>query len=164
MVRVIDAEPGVSSPMTEEEAKDFMANINGNFRLLVHLGLVDDKGEPNVTPTGYYFDKNHNKIYITTRKNSKKVHNLRTTNNVLSYCIDDPNPPYKGVRGKAKVKILEDVNPNIPIAEKIMTRYVESLENPMAKWVLEETKKGSLIILEITPSYYSTWDYRKSQQ
>jgi hypothetical protein len=37
MVRVIDAEPGVSSPMTVEEAKDFMTNINGNFRLLVHL-------------------------------------------------------------------------------------------------------------------------------
>jgi hypothetical protein len=34
----------------------------------------------------------------------------------------------------------------------------------MAKWVLEETKKGSLIILEITPSYYSIWDYGKSQQ
>ena len=164
MVRVIDAEPGISSPMTEEEAKDFMANINGNFRLLVYLGMVDDKGEPNVTPTGYYFDKNRNKIYITTGKNSKKVHNLRTTNNVLFYCIDDPNPPYKGVRGKGKVKILEDVNHNIPIAEKIMTRYVESLENPMAKWVLEETKKGSLMILEITPSYYSTWDYGKSQQ
>lgn len=31
-----------------------------------------------------------------------------------------------------------------------MTRYVESLENPMAKWVLDETKKGNMIILEIT--------------
>ena len=30
-----------------------------------------------------------------------------------------------------------------------MTRYVESLENPMAKWVLDETKKGNMIILEI---------------
>jgi Pyridoxamine 5''-phosphate oxidase. len=126
--------------------------------------LVDEKGEPSVIPTGYYFDMNSNKIFITTGKSSKKVHNLRTTGNILSYCIDNPNPPYKGVRGKGKVKIHEDINHNIPITEKIMTRYVESLENPMAKWVLDETKKGNLIILEITPSYYSTWDYGKSQQ
>jgi general stress protein 26 len=165
MVRVIDAEPGVSSPMTEEEAKNFMANNNnGNSRLLVHLGMVDGKGEQNVIPTGYYFDKNSNKIYITTEKSSKKVHDLRTTMNIFSYCIDNPNPPYKGVRGKGKVKIHEDINHNIPITEKIMTRYMESLENPMAKWVLDETKKGNMIILEITPSYYSTWDYGKSQQ
>jgi hypothetical protein len=44
-----------------------------------------------------------------------------------------------------------------------MTRYVESLEDPMATWVLDETKNGNLIILEFTPSYYSTWDYSKSQ-
>jgi general stress protein 26 len=130
MVGVIDAEPGVGSPMTEEEAKNFMANNNnGNSRLLVHLGMVDGKGEPNVIPTGYYLDKNINKIYITTEKSSKKVHNLRTTMNIFSYCIDNPNPPYKGVRGKGKVKIHEDINHNIPITEKIMTRYVESLEN-----------------------------------
>jgi nitroimidazol reductase NimA-like FMN-containing flavoprotein (pyridoxamine 5'-phosphate oxidase superfamily) len=104
MVRVIDAEPGVSSPMTEEEAKDFMANINGNFRLLVHLGMVDDKGEPNVTPAGYYFDKNHNKIYITTGKNSKKVHNLRTTNNFYSTVLMIPIHHIKESEAREKSK------------------------------------------------------------
>jgi general stress protein 26 len=131
MVRVIDAEPGVSSPMTEEEAKNFMANNNGNSRLLVHLGMVDGKGEPNVIPTGYYFDKNSNKIYITTEKSSKKVHDLRTTMNIFSYCIDNPNPPYKGVRGKGKVKIHEDINHNRPIIEKIFIRSTGSLEHTM---------------------------------
>ena len=105
-----------------------------------------------------------NKIYITTQKSSKKVHNLRTTRNTISYCIDDPNPPYKGVRGKGKVVIHEDINHNIPIAEKIMTRYLKSLKHPLAKSLLSETKKGNAIILEITPSYYSTWDYSKLQQ
>jgi general stress protein 26 len=165
MVKVVDAEPGVGSPMTEEEAKNFMANNNdGDSPLLIHIGMVDDKGEPNVTPTAYYFDKNSNKIYITTQKSSKKVHNLRTTRNTISYCIDDLNPPYKGVRGKGKVVIHEDINHNIPIAEKIMTRYLKSLEHPLAKSLLSETKKGNAIILEITPSYYSTWDYGKLQQ
>jgi hypothetical protein len=40
------------------EEEKFIANANGNGCLLIHIGTVDDKGEPNVIPTGYYFDKN----------------------------------------------------------------------------------------------------------
>ena len=40
---------------------------------------------------------------------------------------------------------------------------IGSLEDPMAKWLLGEIEKGSEIILEITPSYYSTWDYSKTR-
>jgi hypothetical protein len=44
--------------------------------------------------------------------------NLRKKNHI-AYCIDDPTPPYKGVRGKAIVKIHEDINHNIPIAKNL---------------------------------------------
>jgi predicted pyridoxine 5'-phosphate oxidase superfamily flavin-nucleotide-binding protein len=37
--------------MTEEDVKNFLTNNNG--RLLIHMGTVDEKGEPNVFPTGY---------------------------------------------------------------------------------------------------------------
>jgi hypothetical protein len=53
---------------------------------------------------------------------------------MISYCIDDTNPPYKGVRGKGKVKIHEDINHNRPMIEKIFIRSTGSLEHPMAKW------------------------------
>jgi hypothetical protein len=42
-----------------------------------------------------------------------------------------------------------------------MMKNSANLENPMAKWVLNETEKGNGVVLEITPSYYSTWDYSK---
>jgi len=32
-----------------------------------------------------------------------------------------------------------------------------SLDHPIAKWTLSEIEKGNNIVLEITPSYYSTW-------
>jgi len=83
------------------------------------------------------------------------------TNNKIYYCIDDPSPPYKGVRGKGKVKIHEDINHNIPIAEKIMTRYLGSIEQPTAKTLMNSVKNGDSVILEVSPSYYSTWDYSK---
>lgn len=47
--------------MTEEETKNFMKNNDNN--LLIRLGLMDEKGEPNVIPLAYYFDDKSNKIY-----------------------------------------------------------------------------------------------------
>jgi general stress protein 26 len=156
MMKIVHAHPGIGEPMTEEEMKNFLANDNNNNNLLVRIGFIDEKGEPNVIPTGYYFDSVSNKIYITTMKASKKVSNLRK-NNVIAYCIDDPIPPFKGVRGKGIVKIHQDVSHNTPIAKKYMMKRVGSLDHPNAKWLLSEIEKGNELILEITPIYYSTW-------
>jgi predicted pyridoxine 5'-phosphate oxidase superfamily flavin-nucleotide-binding protein len=72
MVKVISAhKDGSAYPsMTEEDVKNFLTNSNS--RLLIHMGTVDEKGEPNVFPTGYYFDRDSDKIYIATPKRSKK--------------------------------------------------------------------------------------------
>ena len=42
-----------------------------------------------------------------------------------------------------------------------MIRYLGSLEHPMAKALMSSVKNGDSVILEVSPSYYSTWDYRK---
>ena len=153
-MKIINAFPGMGDPMTEEEMRNFMANNDNN--LLIRLGIIDEKGEPNVIPLAYYFDDTSNKIYINTLKTTKKVRNLRKKN-VIAYCIDDPKPPFKGVRGKGVVKIHEDVSHNIPIAEKFILKNIGSLDGASAKWLLTEIERGNVVILEITPSYYSMW-------
>ena len=40
---------------------------------------------------------------------------------------------YKGVRGKGTVRISEDMNYNLPIAEKIVVKYLGSVEHPMSQ-------------------------------
>jgi nitroimidazol reductase NimA-like FMN-containing flavoprotein (pyridoxamine 5'-phosphate oxidase superfamily) len=154
MMKIINAFPGMGDPMTEDETKNFMADSNNN--LLIRIGIIDEKGEPNVIPLAYYFDDMSNKIYITTLKTSKKVYDLRKKN-IIAYCIDDPTPPYKGVRGKGRVKIIEDINHNIQIVKKFITKRIGSQDHPIAKWLLTETENGNEVILEIKPSYYSTW-------
>jgi general stress protein 26 len=72
------------------------------------------------------------KFFITTLKDTKKDHKLRK-NNLIAYCIDDPKFPFKGVRGKATVKIHEDVNHNIDIAKKFIMKNIGSLDDPIAK-------------------------------
>ena len=78
------------------------------------------------------------------------------------FCIDDENLPYRGVRGKALVKISTDVEDNIPIAERIMIKYTGDLENKVAKMLMDGVRASQSAILEISPEYYSTWDHSES--
>ena len=153
-MKIINAHPGMSELMTQDEMKNFIENTRNT--LLIRVGLIDERGEPKVTPLAYYFDNANNKMYITTHKTSKKVDYLRK-NNIIGFCIDDPTPPFKGVQGKAEVKILEDINANTELAKKMMIKSTGSLDNPIAKWLLTEIEKGNEVILEITPKYFSTW-------
>jgi hypothetical protein len=45
----------------------------------------------------------------------------------------------------------------VPIAKKFIMKNIGTLDDPNAKWLLSEIEKGNEVILEITPSYYSTW-------
>jgi hypothetical protein len=62
---------------------------------------------------------------------------------MVYFCIDDPNPPYKG---KGIARIQEDVNFNLSIWEKIMSRYLGNLEEPMAIALKDELRKGGSIV------------------
>jgi general stress protein 26 len=156
MLKVLNASPGFGVPLTEQEIKDFLTTKV----LMLHLGTVDEKGHANIHPVGYYYNPSNNKFYILTGKESKKVHNLKR-NEMIYFCVDDPSPPYKGVRGKGTVIISEDLEFNISIMEKVIPRYGGKLEDPTSQALLEELKKGEAVVLEIDPKYYSTWDYSK---
>ncbi len=155
MLKILNASPGFGMPLSEQDLEEFLTSKVLNL----HLGTVDEKGHANVHPVGYYFDHLKNMFYILTAKESKKTHNLR--NETVYFCVDDPNPPYKGVRGKGTARMLEEVKFNLGIWEKIMARYIGNLEDPMAIALKGELKKGDSIVLEISPKYFSTWDYSK---
>jgi general stress protein 26 len=156
LLKILNASPGFGAPLSEQELKDFLTTKVLNM----HLGTVDENGHAIIHPVGYYYDHSSYRFYILTGKESKKTNNIRK-NQIVYYCVDDPDPPYKGVRGKGTAKILENVNFNTGIYEKIMVRYWGSLEHPMALAHRDELKTGEAIILEITPGYFSTWDYSK---
>jgi general stress protein 26 len=128
LLKILNANPGLGAPLNEQETKDFLTARKLDF----HLGTVDEKGDANIHPAWYFYDPSTNKIYVETPKQSKKTYNLQK-NGYVYFCIDDPNPPYKGVRGKGTVKIHEDVNFNVPIAEKIMVKYLENIDHPMTQ-------------------------------
>ena len=150
------SEPEFGGPMTEDEVRFFLVNSHKN----VHISSLDEKGEPNIHPTWYYFDNNNNKLYIESGRESKKTQNLKR-NNIIYYCIDDDNIPYKGVRGKVTVRISNDVDYNLPIVERIVVKYLGSIEHPVSQTIISSIKNKDAIIIEIIPKFYATWDHAK---
>ena len=42
-------------------------------------------------------------------------------------------------------------------------KYLGTLDHPIAKMISAGLKKGDNVIIEISPKFFSTWDYGKMQ-
>ena len=151
-MKITHASPGFGSKFSESQVNEFLTKSKLNLL----LGTIDEKNEPNVHPVWYLYE--NERLYIETGKTTKKTQNIRNNNDAY-FCIDDEQIPYKGVRGKATVTIIDDVSKTLPIAEKIMIKYTGDLENKVAKFLLDGVKNGSSVILELEPKYFATWDH-----
>jgi PPOX class probable F420-dependent enzyme len=143
--------------MTREEAERFLES-----KLNLQIATIDEQGEPNIQPVWFYYDKNTEKLMITTSKSAKKTRNLRN-NPAVYFSIDDENLPYKGVKGKGFVTIVEDPDRVVPQADRISMKYLGTLDHPIAKMITDSSKKGEVVVIEINPKFFSTWDYGKMQ-
>jgi hypothetical protein len=92
-----------------------------------------------------------------------KVQNIQRNPDKIYFSIDDENYPYRGVKGKAIARISEDIQKNLSIIEKINMKYLGTLEHPLAKIILENTKNGTEVVIEIVPKFFSAWDFSKSK-
>ena len=115
-MKIVHGSPGFGSMLTEEQTVEFLTDKKLNLL----LGTVGKNGDPFIHPVWFLYE--NEKLYVETSKTSKKVQNIQQKNMVY-FCIDDENLPYRGVRGKALVKISTNVEDNIPIAERIMVKY-----------------------------------------
>ena len=143
--------------MTEEEAERFLES-----KLNLQIATIDEKGEPNIQPVWFYYDKDEGKLLIITSKLAKKTQNLRNRPTIY-FSVDDENPPYKGVKGKGIATIVEDPNRIVPQAEKISMKYLGTLDHPAAKEMADRSKNGEGVLVEISPKFFSTWDFGKMQ-
>ena len=148
------SEPSLGSSMNEDETRNFLSH----GKLFARLGTIDKKDEPNVHPIWYYFE--NDKIYFETGKNSKKAQSIKNKN-IVYFCIDDTTEPYKGVRGKGTTSFIDDPQKNLPIVEKLLLKYTGNLDNEIAKYLINTTKTGESLVVEITPRFFGTWDHGK---
>ncbi|HEX6646778.1 MAG TPA: pyridoxamine 5'-phosphate oxidase family protein [Nitrososphaeraceae archaeon] len=141
--------------MTREEIDRFLES-----KLMLQMSTIDELGEPNIQPVWFYYDNNGEKLLVTTSKIARKTKNLRNKP-ILYFSIDDENFPYKGVKGKGSVTIVEDPKRTVSEGEKISMKYLGTLDHPIAKMITESSKNGDNVLIEISPKFFSTWDYSK---
>jgi general stress protein 26 len=160
-MKVVDATHEIPG-MTREEADIFLES-----KLNLQISTLDEKGEPNIQPVWFYYDKDQGKLLITTSKLAKKAQNLRRKPTIyfsIDYENYDGNLPPKGVKGKGTATIVEDPNRIVPQADRISMKYLGTLDHPVAKMITEGAKNGEIVLVEISPKFFSTWDYGKMQQ
>jgi len=56
---------------------------------------------------------------------------------------------------------MEDSSKTISEGNKISMKYLGTLDHPIAKMITEGAKKGDVVLIEISPKFFSTWDYGK---
>lgn len=142
--------------MNEPEVINFLQS-----KLNLQLATIDENGDPNIQPVWFDCEKDSEKLYVMTSKMSNKVQNIHSKSNVY-FSIDDENFPYKGVKGKATARIIDDHEIVISMAEKINIKYLGTLEHPLAKMLMEFAQNGTEVLLEISPRFFSTWDFAKA--
>ena len=160
-MKVVDATYEIPG-MTREEAERFLES-----KLNLQIATIDEKGEPNIQPVWFYYDKDQGKLFITTSKLAKKAQNLRRKSTIyfsIDYENYDGNIPPKGVKGKGTATIVKDPDRIIPQADRISMKYLGTLDHPVAKMITDSARKGEVVLVDISPKFFSTWDYSKMQQ
>jgi general stress protein 26 len=154
MTKIISAVPGIST--TETEIERFLeSNLN------LQLATLEEDNYPNINQVWFYYDKNSGKIYATTHKESRKVQNILKNPDKIYFSIDDENfytEGLKGVKGRARATIIfEDRQKVISVEEKIILKYLGTLEDPWAKQLMENAADGTFVGIEIAPKFFSAY-------
>ena len=156
-LKLIQALPGMPRPVTETEVNNFLQT-----KLNLQIATIDEEGYPLIQPVWFLYENNSGKIYAGTAKLTKKVQNIQRNPNKIYFSIDEENYPYKGVKGRAIARISEDIQKNLSIVEKINLKYLGTLEHPLAKRLIENTRSGNEVVIEIAPKFFSAWDFSKA--
>ncbi len=146
-----------AKPVTEGEVETFLQR-----KLNMQLATIED-GFPSIQPVWFIYDKKSGKLFTGTQKASRKVRNIKENPDKIYFSIDDEDYPYKGVKGRASARISEDIQQNLSLMEKINMKYLGTLEHPLAMMLMENARNGIEVGIEITPKFFSAWDFAKAQ-
>lgn len=152
-MKIFEGEKGIG--MSESEARKFLTKC----RSTLLLGTTNADRTPMIHPVWYYFDSAKTKLYFYTEPALKKATNIKERSQVY-FDVDDDKWPYKGVKGKGKARIVADKEAALSFGGKILARYVRK-GRPLAKSALEKIRNGGYVVFEITPAYFTSWDYAK---
>ena len=145
--------------MSKRGIRDYLAQSKS----ILNLATINSDGAPIIHPVWYHFDSRKTKIYFYTEPALKKAINIRKRGKMIYFDVDSDKWPYKGVKGKGSAKIISDQKEALTLGKKIVTKYVKK-GRPLMKYAIEKIKDGGYIVIEISPIYFTSWDFGKLVQ
>jgi nitroimidazol reductase NimA-like FMN-containing flavoprotein (pyridoxamine 5'-phosphate oxidase superfamily) len=133
--------------ITEEIAK-YLSEI----KIPIRLACITDAGWPLVTSLWFVFM--NNKLYCATQRTAKVIEFL-SQNPRCGFEVASDQPPYRGVRGKGRVKLSEEMGPKV--LRTLMERYHIRKDSTLGKFLLSNLNNE--IAIEIEPISIFRWDY-----
>jgi hypothetical protein len=124
----------------------------------LNLGTINSDGTPTIHPVWYYYDSKKMRFYFYTEPGLKKAINIKERSGMVYFEVDSDKWPYKGVKGKGSAKFISVRDLAVLLGKKILRRYVRK-GRPLMKYAIDKISAGGYVIIEITPAYFTSWDF-----
>lgn len=151
--------------MSKEEIDSFL-----NEKLVARVGTIRPDGEIHMSPLWYYWDGKYIYLWLGSGERPRQhIKNLEKNPNI-TVLIDRDIRPETGslapgaqavlIRGKAA--LIRDVDMQVEIGRKILTRLFGSEGEQYLQGALEDGKPGkNRVVVRVTPTKVFAWDFRK---
>lgn len=118
----------------------------------LRLSCIDQAGFPLVCSLWFQFDGES--LWCATHK-SAKIIALLQDNPKCGFEISVNDIPYKGVRGKGEVELIQASGETV--LKELIQRYLGSDESSLAQWLLSRSKDEYAIKINI--KNLTSWDF-----
>jgi nitroimidazol reductase NimA-like FMN-containing flavoprotein (pyridoxamine 5'-phosphate oxidase superfamily) len=137
------------SKMITSEIENYLIQA----KIPLRLSVLTESGWPLILSLWYTYT--NGKILLATPNKAKVVKFLRK-NQKCAFEISNEKPPYCGIRGQAKAKIIESKGNQV--LEMLLQRYMkEGKRSPLARRLL--SRKDEEVAIELTPINLFTWNF-----
>ncbi len=118
----------------------------------VRLGVLGDRGQPLVV--SLWFLHQGGELWCATGADADVVRHLRRDPRV-GFEIGPDVPPYRGVRGSARVEIVAERG--LETLDRLLDRYLDERNAELAAWLRADADDE--VALRLTDLRTSSWDF-----
>jgi nitroimidazol reductase NimA-like FMN-containing flavoprotein (pyridoxamine 5'-phosphate oxidase superfamily) len=152
-MKIVAADPD-ARVLTEDEVVALLREP-----IVMHLGMVDEKGWPVVNPVWHVFEDGVFRVVIGKTSHKAKV--LRATRRTY-FTVDTGGAAddARGVRGRATVQFVEgDVDRAVDVSRKALLKYTGTDKGAYAEEMLSWARAGRTSVVELTPTQFRAFAY-----
>lgn len=139
--------------MQKTDSKKIEELVN-DTKIPIRIACITSLGHPIVMSLWYTMIDG--KIYCATQKKAKIIAHIKN-NPAIGFEIAADNPPYRGMRGHGKAKVIEHIGKDI--LDILIEKYLGNKISTLSEFLRNNSENE--VAIEISPEQLFTYDYSK---